>query len=283
MRQRTCGRSHGPKFIWECAMKDIASPGAGATVASREWRGVAEWTKQLAAAASHRISGEPPPGGTAGAANAARKRLARLVARMRLEQQHGDRSSDQGPRLAAWLAIHRADHPSVLQRLSELATNEAVAIENCNAKMMKARWKQWLSEGPVSGLRNQHRFTRTPTGWVPCKVAARPPSMLSAIDDISDLTTEELRRIVKGDPDDVAPLSPQDAVEQEAIEWGKLWATQEQMPPLRWPAELGPMPPRPIVDQLRAALATFPVGTGLASDALHPRALSRLVDARLEN
>ncbi len=91
-----------------------------------------------------------------------------------------------------------------------------------------------------------------------------------------------MRRIITGDATNTAPLSPQCTVEKEAEEWGKLWAAQERLPPLSWPTELGPMPPRPSVQKLRAALATFPPDTGLSWDALHPRALRRLSDARLE-
>ncbi len=281
-RRKRCGRAAGPKFVWGCAIEDIASLAAGANAVSREWRCVAQWAKQLAAVSTCQLEHGSARNGVVSAANAARRRLANLVGRMREQQAQGRSGIDLGPRLAACAAIHRADDHLALESIAERAKKEATTIERQDAARKIDQWKQWLRSGHADGLRNQHRFTRTPTGWIPSRIAAKPAARLSGADDVSRLTEGEMRRIITGDATNTAPLSPQCTVEKEAEEWGKLWAAQERLPPLSWPTELGPMPPRPSVQKLRAALATFPPDTGLSWDALHPRALRRLSDARLE-
>ncbi len=187
-----------------------------------------------------------------------------------------------GPKKVAAKAGELADDHVAPQSIADMAAAEADALERRTAKSKKDQWVKWLRSGPMTGLGNQHRFTRTATGWMPNRVAARPSAHLSKIDDSSGLTPEELGRLLVGDEGDVAPLSLQDTAEQEALEWGRLWAAGEQLPPLTWPEELGAMPPRPTVQRLRTVLKSFLAGTGLAWDAIHPMALDRLSDRRLE-
>ena len=50
---------------------------------------------------------------------------------------------------------------------------------------------------------------------------------------------------------------------------------------MQWPADLGRMPPQLMVYALLQAARTFPAGTGLGWDAIHPRAIARLSGATL--
>ena len=54
-----------------------------------------------------------------------------------------------------------------------------------------------------------------------------------------------------------------------------------QLPPCAWPEDLGAIPPMMTVAALRAACQSFPDGTGLGWDGLHPKALLRLPDSCL--
>ena len=72
------------------------------------------------------------------------------------------------------------------------------------------------------------------------------------------------------------PLHFQQEVEREARSWAVVWQSDTHPPGLVWPAIIGqPMPPLCIIAALHAC-ATFPAGTGLGWDNMHPRALRRI-------
>ena len=66
----------------------------------------------------------------------------------------------------------------------------------------------------------------------------------------------------------------------ERVKWGEQWAAGSQPDELQWPED----PPRLSPLSLRIfkqVLFTFPAGTGLSWDGVHPRAMLRLDDDTL--
>ncbi len=304
--RKYCGRAQGPRFRVAAAVGAKADPHAGACAVAGEWRSVATWARAVAAAvAATRANGQASRG-VAEAAEAARRRLAAMVARHRaqsppnlhLSSTHlpqtmtsarhaaasatSDGHTDAGPRLAAVQALHNADDPDALWQLAEWAIGRAEAAEQRRRDQNLAEWKRWIKGGPGGGVRRQHQYIKAVHGWVPSKAAARPGMIFTELDDTSNLTPGERKRLRIAGDGTTEPLTTQQEVDSEAGKWAELWDAGRRAAALPWPKELGPMPPRPSLQQLRATLTTFPVGTGLAWDALHPRALLRLSDARLE-
>ncbi len=280
------GRERGPRFAWLPALGSIAAKEAGSTAAAREWRSVRAWALSLRRAAlEHQATGHVHAG-VAAEASAARRRLAALIGVHRewLLKPPSERTADVdvGPRMAAVEVYKAIDSPPVLEQIAAAAEAGAAAIERAERAKRRRGWRQWLRGGPCSGLGRQHRFVRTVHGWVRAKVGCKPASTLSSLDDSGSLNLPERRRICTADAGATRPLTRQETAELEATEWGQLWAAHGEVDPPAWPHDLGPMPARPSVARLRAALKSFPEGTGLSWDALHPRALLRLSDERLE-
>ncbi len=280
------GRGCGPKFVWTPALGSVAAKEAGTTAAAREWRNVKAWALALRRAAIERGTVGSVSTGVAAEAAAASRRLGALIAvhRSWLQRspQYRDPSVDVGPRTTAVEVYKAANSPEVLEQLAAAADANAKGIENAEVTKRLNAWKQWLRGGAGDGLSRQHRFVRTVQGWVQAKVGCKPAVMLSSMDDCGALSPPECRRICTAEVGAERPLDRQEIAEKEAEEWAELWAAHGEVDPPTWPSDLGPMLARPSVARLRAALRSFPKGTGLSWDALHPRALLRLSDERLE-
>ena len=79
-------------------------------------------------------------------------------------------------------------------------------------------------------------------------------------------------------------LTGQIEVDAVGAQWADVWqASSTPLPvPGWWPHHGLQCPPPLTVEQLRSAAATFPVGTGLGWDKLHPRVVCRCPDAALQ-
>ena len=72
------------------------------------------------------------------------------------------------------------------------------------------------------------------------------------------------------------PASRQQAAELAADEWDAQWGAGKQHPPCQWPDDMGAIPPMMTVAAFKDACRSFPNGTGLGWDGIHPKALLRL-------
>ncbi len=212
------GRAQGPRFRVAAAVGAKADPHAGACAVAGEWRSVATWARAVAAAvAATRANGQASKG-VAEAAEAARRRLAAMVARHRTQFPLGMHTpaaahpqaatspwdtatsaadggqADAGPRLAAVQALRNADDPDALWQLAEWAIGRAEAAEQRRRDHNLAEWKKWIKGGPGSGVRRQHQYIKAAHGWVPSKAAARPAMIFTELDDMSNLTPGERKR-----------------------------------------------------------------------------------------
>ena len=72
-------------------------------------------------------------------------------------------------------------------------------------------------------------------------------------------------------------MDAQQAVESEAVSWGKIWQQGVCGQDPKWPDDMGQQLPA------LAVCATVSNGVGLGWDKLHPKALARCSDAVLES
>ena len=132
---------------------------------------------------------------------------------------------------------------------------------------------KWLHGGPVSSIGRHHRLTKVNGGWVPSPSCPTPdePEASEHLEDDEEVTENELAFA------SIQPMSPQDEANSEAVKWGKEWNVGGTPPVMPWPKECwSDDVPALTLDIMQSAALSFPAGTGLGWDKLHPRALLRL-------
>ena len=149
--------------------------------------------------------------------------------------------------------------------------------------------------------RRAFQFIRTPVGW-----SDAPISTIKREDAIPTVDPDPILHHSQGDQDasqqlvydDIpallptncsdssfvpvaVPLGTQAAVELEADQYAELWFEGACSLPLPIPCE--PAPPVLTAESLRDAALTFPIGTGVGTENVAPRAFARLSAATLAN
>ncbi len=291
-RARHGGRENGPKFVWECALGQQRPVPRYSSGASIRWRTIAQCARDLARDDAMREEGNVASSTVARTAQRALRKLTAIV---------GEGSPTE-PAVAAAAALLSETGSAPRRAIAETARQAAIKLERDLAAVRDKEWRRWIAGEGSGALGRQHRFSRTQMGWIPSKVGIAPVSILTKLDraDGGDGDGQQLhqQRVAEAAPDDgrassgrilrqaalgLAPMGIQEVVEDQAILWGEHWAVRQGLPKPQWPDGIGDVQlERPTVQQLRAALKSFPAGTALAWDALHPRALLRLGDARLE-
>ena len=160
----------------------------------------------------------------------------------------------------------------------EVAIKEAKQAEAKAARLASARFEAWVKDGPGLDLKRQHLLSRAATGWVPSKVGSQTVAELSELDELDDISEEQLKNAVAPVTDKLTPLASQQLANSERIDWCKQWATDMQHDVLEWPDETEPMPPITLTLFKAALFFFFANNTGLSRDGVHPRALLRLPD-----
>jgi hypothetical protein len=156
----------------------------------------------------------------------------------------------------------------VVRMLRDAALQMAVKAEAQADAAATANFRSWLNDGPARGLGRQHKFSRTRVGWIPSPTfkdeSDHGGDDDEAFDDGMSLEVMRSCKIVgEGSSGCVGPMSEQQLVEMEAVEWGKQWDAWGQYPAMDWPAEI-PTPVREItMENICDACMTFPSGTGL--------------------
>jgi len=192
---------------------------------------------------------------------------------------------------AAWtngITKGMLDDRASLAVLLATAATFARRAEAIHARASNASWRSWLLDGPAA-LKRQHMVSRAARHWVPAVVApvsddldgCDPEALLHDAVKL-DSVSQDTRDIILGTKGvSVQPLSRQQTVDGETDKWSAEWLAGNPYPHLPWPEQLGALLPTPTVDDLIGACCTFPAGTGMGWDGLHPRALARLPEAVL--
>ena len=127
-----------------------------------------------------------------------------------------------------------------------------------------------------------NKLSRTAIGWIPSRSGddeGQPdnPEARSNEDEVVDgRSAGILQQAIAKHSEGTTPLSAQGTVSLEANEWGAQWAGLEKYEPLDLPDEANHPPGDLTVMAFVAACLTFPMGTSLGWDGLHPRALCRI-------
>ncbi len=292
-RARHGGRERGPRFVWECALGQQRPVPRYSSGASIKWRTVAQCARDLARYDAIQEKGDVAPLTVVRTAQRALRKMTAMMADGGLDD----------PTVAAATALVTDAGSAPRSAISETARLAAAKLERSLADDRNREWKKWIAGEGGGALGRQHRFSRTQMGWVPSKVGIAHAPIVTKFDyddggDPGVQRAEHRTGRAAGAPVDgrdgggrilrqgalgLAPMSIQDVVEDQAVVWGEHWAVGQGLPKPQWPDDVGGVVmERPTVHQLRAALRSFPTGTALAWDALHPRALLRLGDARLE-
>ncbi len=267
--RKHAGRAKGPSFSWQPAMGHLRASEAPTTHVAMAWRRTSRWLRQALAAPD---------------ASTEREAAIRKIR----HYQHPWNAAAADPEdvhhftlLLAWR--NAVDRPALRARafaeaLAASAEAQAQRLEARRRGRVRNAWTAWLHDGPGNGLRRQHRLSRTAVGWLPTVVKEAGPVILSEVDTLEDLEQVQVAAIHDDADLGRSPLSAQQVAENEGEQWAQHWAEGQDIEQPRWPADMGPLPPRMTVLLLRRALLTFAVGTALGWDALHPRALLRVSD-----
>ena len=79
-----------------------------------------------------------------------------------------------------------------------MAIKNAEAEERAAQRAALSKWTNWNHDGPASGLRRQHRFSRTTQGWTPTKKSSGNVQHIDANDELGDvegLSLDELESL----------------------------------------------------------------------------------------
>ena len=169
--------------------------------------------------------------------------------------------------------------PFWVEALGEVATSMAETAER-TANMHA--FADWLQDGAAGGLKRQHLLTRTATGWIPTKVDKEEANVAAEPEELDGLSPGQLEEVTRMPDGCATPLSAQQVANAERITWGREWAASDERIEPDWGCGVAEAPPELLLVTFKAMLATFPCGTGLGWDDLHPRALLRLPDEVLE-
>ena len=277
-RGASTARADGCSFKWQPFAAPKAAAGAKVSALTLAWRAGAMSLRDL----QRRHGG-------AGWQHEAARATGRIL-------QAGARAMTD-PRRTGWCdwveialhAIHTEVDRARLGQLGAMAAVQAKRMTAAEAAAARVAFKSWLHEGPAAGLGRQHRFTRVSTGWVPSArlVLQLRSGELDGGDDVPELDPADGETLLDDtmtdeglaeQPPGMRPASLQEMAEQEALAWGAEWLCGAESGDLPWPADMGDRLPQLSRTKLVGALRSFPAGTGLGWDKMHPRAWLRLGD-----
>ena len=171
----------GPKFVWRNVANPPASNDTRTTPVSRAWRRTATWLRTVVADRSFRSSA------------AAKWKLLHYRHHLLV---HDSALQEQAAAFRAWRQLIG---PAVLNSLAWITSSLSVAAKKAGGSERWAntaastRFAEWVSDGPAGGLRRQHLFARTATGWTSDQVGGHKDTVLSEHDELDGITEQQLR------------------------------------------------------------------------------------------
>ena len=240
---------------------------ARTTSASRAWRRSANWLRRI------RI------------ANSTKERLSAVWKLFHYRHPRPDQAFASDVQLAAfaefeaWRRVvaqtHIDDH--WVETFREMAVAKAIQQEGQAQKAQFLAWQSWMHEGPAVGLRKQHQFTKVKGGWVESATVKAPQVSTEEAEVEDGLSLSQLRSALHPAVFEKQPASIQEETDLQAEAWHSEWGSElARVQEPTWPSDIGLFPPRLVEDAILEAAMTFPIGTGLGWDGLHPRCLARV-------
>ena len=268
LKRRAMGRAEGPRFVLKPALGLPGSPLAKTSPATEAWRMSAAWLRRI----EQGFAAAGPGGVIDHGAMRARYNLS-MEHWKRLDADCNSREFLEWYRMITFRDLTDCGR---VQQLLCFAHDRALEQDRLDQRAALLSWRNWLGEGPASGLRRQHRVSRTSAGWVPSLIA-RPPDQEGDADANADVHEDDELLLCAAQEEQLeVPCDAQQTAEVSSEQWADVWQASAVPPVLDWPMDMGTPLPVPCVDAARRAMATFPVDTGLGWDRLHPRALLRL-------
>ena len=269
------GRAEGPTFVLRNALENEQGGTRRTTSVSRAWRRTAGWLDDLLKAdqmlareeAVHKLLNYRHP--------------APLQLKATPEQLEGFRM------FSAWrkqISREMLTLTMWVEALKKAAVANAEIEERAAQQASLMRWTKWIHEGPASGLRRQHRFSRNVKGWTPTAKSSGVDAGIDVEDELEGLegiSIEELNLVRFEQSSKGTPAAAQQEADDEAEAWKNIWGAGTKQEELQWPMDMGEELPAMMVDELREACLTFPTETGLGWDLWHPRVLLRLSHATM--
>ena len=276
-----CGRASSCSYVWRPAAAPKAEASVKVSPLTLAWRTGSTALRKL----QTHYSGNAWNHG----ATLALRLLSRTSQRILSEVRRGAWFS--------WLqqvcmALHGEESCSRTQliQLGAFAAVSALAVAKQDATAAVTGYRKWLHDGPAAGLGRQHRYTRTSTGWLPSTLlsssAAEDDDYSRECDGLADPSDGKAQ--LAGIAEAMAPTaqartaSLQEEAENEALKWGAQWLRSAEYD-MSWLSDLGDALPPLDEKRLIGALRSFPAGTGLGWDRMHPRAWLRFGSAALHS
>ena len=269
-REAACCREKGPRFAMKPAMGQVASRLPRVSAVTAAWRVVAAWLLQLLRALAVTLD----PGGRQD--SRAQSMIIRIIWRFRRHRWANLGAHVDADAFRNWFDNIQRDRLLTKQYVVILrleADQRAKTAGKCDLEARRRSWQAWLQEGPAKGLGRQPRMSRIVGGWVPSPVGRA--TLAGEIDEESPEITLQGSEMNVDELSEM-PLHSQQEVEQEAKSWAAVWQSNAHPPGPVWPAIMGQLMPPLCVTAALHACATFPAGTGLGWDNMHPRALKRI-------
>ena len=278
-RSRTCTRTQGTRIVFQPALGRPGSDCPRLSAITLAWKCLHSWISDVLVALR------------CGAPLAVRFKSMRSTWHIRYHDWQHLGGSTHALAFLRW--VHAIPHSALACKTSLVfmhwitRTIAARATDyDCNRAF--ASYRAWLLDGPSQAGSKLHRMTRVQSGWIPSRVGKcdpldadpdpfDPETDPDGLQDPHDLVAEE-----DLDTPCVAPLGGLAEADNQAESWGAEWGIGTDQPPVLWPNFDAESPlPSMVVQTIRSASDTFPAGTGLGWDKLHPRALGRLPDEAL--
>ena len=239
-----------PKFVWRNAADPKATDEARSSPVSRAWKRSLSWLRKVQAAS------------TSTARDAAVWKLLHYRHDLLV---HEPLLQEDAAAFRAWNGLitrQMLRSSSWVRALTEVAMKAADLAEHKAAVAATQRFAEWIQEGPAAGLRRQHLFARTATGWTQDAADQQQPTNLSELDDLEGVSLVQLRAALEPSEEAGTPIGAQFSANVERARWGAQWAAGSKPDELQWPEDMPPLTPVSL-RIFKGVLFSFPAGTGL--------------------
>ena len=126
-------------------------------------------------------------------------------------------------RVAAFRAWRQLIGPAVLnsptwvKSFLLVAAKEAEAAETWANAAATKKFAEWVRDGPAGGLKRQHLFARTATGWTSDQVGGQTDTQLSEHDELDGITEQQLKAALDPELHTGTPVGAQHTANVEMV------------------------------------------------------------------
>ena len=104
-----------------------------------------------------------------------------------------------------------------VESLLQVASKVASRTEDQAARIATRRFSEWIAGGQANGLRRQHLFTRSTTGWVADSTDDQVGTNLSELDELEGISQQQLKAALTPSSGMGTPVGAQYAANVEKV------------------------------------------------------------------